>query len=214
MEQHKKNQVETILLKFVSIIKKTLSKWYVSAKAVLYDAQKNTNSNPELRNRIIFGAILFIVSLIIIGVGGVVFNILVMAIALVTMNEMNNIIIGQQLSLESLQKWKLASFAYAFFPQASIMIIRSQEEQGFAVCLWMLCLIVTVDISGFIVGKKFGKRKILPTISPNKTYAGSIAGLIGAVAVSLFFYAIFRTKSEQSFGVVGFVVLGVFLGIL
>lgn len=44
------------------------------------------------------------------------------------------------------------------------------------------------DIMGYIIGKRFGKRKLCPTISPKKTIEGSIAGIV-AVTIS---YIIFN----------------------
>ena len=37
---------------------------------------------------------------------------------------------------------------------------------------------VTFDISSYFFGFKYGKLKILPTISPNKTYFGFLMGLL------------------------------------
>ena len=37
------------------------------------------------------------------------------------------------------------------------------------------------DTLAFFFGSKFGEKKILPRISPNKTWLGSIAGFIGVL---------------------------------
>ncbi len=39
------------------------------------------------------------------------------------------------------------------------------------------------DIAAYLIGCKFGHKKIAPTISPNKTLAGSIGGIITTVVV-------------------------------
>ena len=39
-------------------------------------------------------------------------------------------------------------------------------------------MVIIFDITSYVFGKKFGKLKILPIISPNKTYFGLISGLI------------------------------------
>ena len=57
-------------------------------------------------------------------------------------------------------------------------------------------MIVIFDISSYVFGKKFGKLKILPIISPNKTYFGLISGLfITCILGSLlnYFFDIFNT---------------------
>jgi phosphatidate cytidylyltransferase len=43
------------------------------------------------------------------------------------------------------------------------------------------------DSSAYFIGRACGKRKLAPSISPGKTWEGSIAGLAGAVGVSLLF---------------------------
>ena len=43
------------------------------------------------------------------------------------------------------------------------------------------------DSAAYFLGKAFGKHKLAPSISPAKTWEGSIGGLLGSVAVSLLF---------------------------
>ena len=53
---------------------------------------------------------------------------------------------------------------------------------------WALLALVMVwaaDSCAYVVGVKFGKRKLIPHISPGKTWMGLWGGLAGAVAVGL-----------------------------
>jgi len=43
------------------------------------------------------------------------------------------------------------------------------------------------DTAAFFTGKAIGKRPLAPQISPGKTWEGAIAGVFGAILVSLFF---------------------------
>jgi phosphatidate cytidylyltransferase len=43
------------------------------------------------------------------------------------------------------------------------------------------------DSTAYFVGSAFGKHKLAPSISPNKSWEGAIGGAVGAVAVSLLF---------------------------
>lgn len=53
-----------------------------------------------------------------------------------------------------------------------------------AVSPWMLLFVMTVvmaaDISAYFAGKRFGKNKLAPTISPGKTWEGLFGAMIGA----------------------------------
>ena len=44
------------------------------------------------------------------------------------------------------------------------------------------------DTFAYIFGSKFGKTKILPAVSPNKTWVGSFSGIIGSFIVAFCFY--------------------------
>ena len=51
-----------------------------------------------------------------------------------------------------------------------------------------------VDIAGYFFGKKFGKNKLLPKVSPGKTYEGLIGGLI-AIAIYVLILRMFYWSS-------------------
>ncbi len=48
---------------------------------------------------------------------------------------------------------------------------------GAALVLYLVLLTQLNDVSQYIWGKSFGKRKIVPTVSPNKTLAGLLGGI-------------------------------------
>jgi phosphatidate cytidylyltransferase len=53
---------------------------------------------------------------------------------------------------------------------------------------WVLAGILATfgtDTSAYFVGRAFGRHKMAPTISPNKTWEGALGGLVGPVAVIL-----------------------------
>ena len=66
---------------------------------------------------------------------------------------------------------------------AHLVLIRFLDQGPF----WLLMLIVIVagsDTGAYYAGRAFGKRKLFPHISPKKTVAGGIGGLIAGIAAA------------------------------
>lgn len=85
--------------------------------------------------------------------------------------------------------------------------IRTDGHTNFTGRLILLLFLVLVkfgDIGGFFIGSKFGKRKLIPEISPKK----SVEGLYGEYATSLFMgllaWTIFHFASDGCIGTVPF----------
>ncbi|MGY3777412.1 phosphatidate cytidylyltransferase [Isobaculum melis] len=61
------------------------------------------------------------------------------------------------------------------------------REAGLAVILYMLFLVWSTDSGAYFCGRKFGKNKLAPHISPNKTIEGALGGVVCALVVSVLF---------------------------
>ena len=59
------------------------------------------------------------------------------------------------------------------------------QENGVGLLLGVLLPVIAYDIFGYFVGSQFGKARLAPAISPNKTVEGLIGGMAGAIIVSL-----------------------------
>ncbi|MGY3781899.1 phosphatidate cytidylyltransferase, partial [Streptococcus gallolyticus] len=53
--------------------------------------------------------------------------------------------------------------------------------------LFALFIVWATDIGAYMIGRRFGRRKLLPKVSTNKTIEGSIGGIVCAVIVALIF---------------------------
>lgn len=59
------------------------------------------------------------------------------------------------------------------------------RQAGFVILLYALFVIWATDIGAYLVGRQFGKHKLMPEVSPNKTIEGALGGIIAAVVVAL-----------------------------
>ena len=58
------------------------------------------------------------------------------------------------------------------------------DRHGIAFMLGAIIAAVGYDIGGYVVGSRFGRHSLAPTISPNKTWEGLVAGCVVAIAAS------------------------------
>ena len=73
------------------------------------------------------------------------------------------------------------AFVWLGLMLGSLSELRNLPDLGFKVTLALFLSVWICDTSALFFGKKFGKRKILPDVSPNKTWVGTVAGLISSV---------------------------------
>ncbi|MBM6613907.1 phosphatidate cytidylyltransferase [Desemzia sp. RIT804] len=58
------------------------------------------------------------------------------------------------------------------------------RESGLGLLILVLITIWATDIFAYLIGRKIGKRKLAPNISPNKTIEGSVGGTLAAVLIA------------------------------
>lgn len=68
----------------------------------------------------------------------------------------------------------------------AINFIRNQHE-GLIILFYLFGLIWGADIAAYFAGKKWGKNKMLPAVSPGKSWQGFIAALIYGVLYAVLF---------------------------
>ena len=73
------------------------------------------------------------------------------------------------------------SFVWLGLMLGSLSELRNLPDIGFKITLALFLSVWICDTGAFFFGKKFGKKKILPDVSPKKTWVGTIAGFICSV---------------------------------
>lgn len=81
----------------------------------------------------------------------------------------------------------LFSVIYAVFFLMPISAMRAVDETGLALVFLAFIGAWLPDTFAYFIGCFFGKRKLIPEISPNKTVAGSVGAFIGAIVFYLLY---------------------------
>lgn len=96
-------------------------------------------------------------------------------------------------------------------------LLQMWLTQGLLYVLSVLVLIWVADITAYFVGRAFGKAKLAPRVSPGKTWAGALGGVIGAclwVALSALWPNTLGTVLYQHWSGVGMVAIAAVLAAL
>lgn len=81
----------------------------------------------------------------------------------------------------------LFALVYVAYPLTLLPLIKAHED-GTGLLLFLFVCVWAGDIFALYIGKNFGKRKLAPSLSPNKTWEGSIASVIGSVGCGMALY--------------------------
>lgn len=72
---------------------------------------------------------------------------------------------------------------------SGVLFVR---EYGFGMVVFVFCVIWGTDTFAYVTGRAFGKHKLAPDVSPNKTIEGSIGGVLGAIVIGLVALVVFN----------------------
>jgi phosphatidate cytidylyltransferase len=72
---------------------------------------------------------------------------------------------------------------YLGFTLVSVPALR-QQSNGPSLLVFLLCVVWAGDTVALYVGRTWGRHKLAPTISPNKSWEGSVGSVVGSVAVT------------------------------
>ena len=160
--------------------------------------------NSNLIKRIFSSIVLLIILLIILNISNIFFTIFLLCIYVISCYEWKN--------LSSNNFTKFVGWAFLSLSLISIYKIKNFENND--LIYFFLLISVGSDLGGFLFGKILGGPK-LTSISPKKTYSGSIGGFI----LSFFFFWLYLVILDLSFfglifSDIKFIILVLFLSLI
>ena len=84
-------------------------------------------------------------------------------------------------------------------PGAWLALVQVAEmPHGPELLIWLLAAAAAADIGAYFVGRRFGRRKLAPQVSPGKTWEGAIGGAVAILAWGVVGAAYFGTDLAAS----------------
>jgi phosphatidate cytidylyltransferase len=83
--------------------------------------------------------------------------------------------------------WSAVGVPYIGLSALAVMILRGDPQFGLIAVYWLLFVVWGADTLAYFAGRLIGGPKLLPKISPKKTWAGLIGAVVGGILCSALF---------------------------
>lgn len=138
--------------------------------------------NADLPVRVASAIVVVVIALTALWLGGWIWAGFAMVVAGGVLYEWRALVRGWNPSPLAETAWTLGGILY-LAPAAAMLMLMREGERGFADVLTLIALVAAIDIGAYFTGRAIGGPKIAPAISPSKTWAGLLGGILGALAV-------------------------------
>ncbi|MGZ3773578.1 MAG: phosphatidate cytidylyltransferase [Pseudobdellovibrionaceae bacterium] len=142
----------------------------------------NENSRLLKYLFIVFSFLVFAISIISLSSGSLVYAlslIVMISVALLSFHKQGNL--QHIISFQS--KASLGFFYLGLLPSFAFKIL--DQKQGFFWFIFLLAVVFAGDVFAYVFGVLLGKDKMMPSISPKKTWQGSVGGILGSLGASI-----------------------------
>jgi phosphatidate cytidylyltransferase len=149
--------------------------WGAAAIGILWEWSSMVARNEQVSVLLAGGASLAL-AVILVATGHVLPALIVVAMGALG---------AASLTLADGRMWVAGAIPYAGALAIAPIVLRSDGEQGFLTILFLFAIVWTTDIAAYFVGRAVGGPKLVPQVSPNKTWAGAIGGLLASVVAAI-----------------------------
>lgn len=142
------------------------------------------NLSGELLRRTISALLLAPIVLAIVVQGGVLYQCLIVAASLLMLHEWHAMVLNQneEWQEQKRKRWNVAGFLYALIFAVALLYLRDLPK-GLSILIFAISITWATDIAAYAAGRIIGGPKILPAVSPSKTWSGLAGGMLAAALV-------------------------------
>tara|TARA_B000000460_G_scaffold242342_1_gene209954 strand:+ start:245 stop:907 length:663 start_codon:yes stop_codon:yes gene_type:complete len=166
-----------------------------------------------MKSRVITASIAMPILFAVIYMGGIWFSVSILLLALIGSLELINL--SKKIGFKSSRSiLVICSSVILFVGSLTYGILLRNDDNGVYLAYWLIAVVIVSDTCAFFIGRRLGKHKLAPNISPMKTIEGAIGGILGAVIASLAIKYIFTELEvfsidiSVSISVIGGVLIG------
>lgn len=139
-------------------------------------------SLSSLQRRVLSAAVMLPVAIAAVWIGGWLFTVLVIVAGMLMLWEWWRLPYQPETAPAWTRGpfWSLLGLVYVIVPCIALVWLRQTPEHGRHIAFWLFCAVWATDIGAYFAGRTIGGPKLIPRISPNKTWAGLLGGMVSA----------------------------------
>ena len=96
-------------------------------------------------------------------------------------------IIHRLVTIGRLDPWPLLGVPYIGLAALSVILLRNDGSNGILAVYWLLFVVWGADTLAYFAGRTIGGPKLMPSISPRKSWAGHGGAIVGGILCSVAF---------------------------
>ena len=159
--------------------------WGLAAMGVLWE-WITLVAGAERRSVLTAGAVALAVALALVGTGPVFMsNVLashvLAAVIVLAMGTLG----AAALAPAERRPWIAGGIPYAGALGIAPIVLRSDGGDGFLAMIFLFAIVWATDIVAYFVGRTIGGPKLMPNVSPKKTWSGALGGTLAAIIVAV-----------------------------
>lgn len=94
--------------------------------------------------------------------------------------------------------WHAGGVAYLGIPALLVVLMRAKAPNAICLLLALFLIVWATDTGALFAGNLIRGPKLVPVLSPNKTWAGTLGGIVAASAVAGIFVAVLHGRPWEA----------------